>query len=845
VIGKTLGHFHVIERVGEGAMGVVYRAHDSDLGRDVALKVLPDDFARDDERLRRFRLEARALATVHHPSVAMIHGIEQSGSTHFLVLELIPGETLDERVRSSPLPVAEALPVLRQIAEALEAAHAKGIVHRDLKPSNVKLDASGRVKVLDFGLAREVAAEGDAGAAIEATVASGRTMEGTLVGTPRYMSPEQIRGLPADARSDLWALGAVAFELLTGRPPFEAASMADLIAAILGATPDFDRLPRDLPAPARALVSSCLEKDASKRPASARSAADALGAALESLRGTGPGVSGARLPMRSHQVTFASGVESSPAWSPDGNELLYTRESGRVRHIYRQPLRGAATALTRGAHDELMPAWSPDGGTILFVRAGRAGQRMQPGDYFGAYDEPSALWALDLASGRETKLVDQAFHPAFSPDGSRIAVDASWAGPRRIWLVERNGRNPRQVTTDDSEAVTHMRPRWSPDGRSIVFQNMERTKLDVRAVRLADGALSWITNDLFQDFGPCVSADGRWVVFSSAYRGGGVNLWRVPVDASCRPTGPPEPLTSGAGQDVEPAFAADGSRLAYATLRQNADLWKLPVDPATGRATGAPSRVVGGTREESRGAWSPDGSRIAFNSDRAGDMNLWLASLEEGEERQLTTGHGGDYQPTWSPDGERLAFFSAREGTMDIWTLSLAGGALARLTSGRSVDVNPFYSPDGTAIAFLSDRDGRMEVWLMGADGSGPRQLSRIGAGGHFVRWTPDGRHVIFRSPGERATFRVSRDGGDPEPLAPIQGGAHMSLSPDGSRIMDVVAHKTLWVSPLLGGDPEPVFEFPEAEARIDYPTWSPDGRWVLFDRFQPEGGDIWVLENL
>ncbi|HEV8128648.1 MAG TPA: protein kinase [Candidatus Eisenbacteria bacterium] len=843
MIGRILGHFQVLEQLGEGTMGVVYRAHDSSLDRDVALKILPQELAEDDSRLRRFHREARALATVQHPSVAMIHGLEQSGSTHFLVLELIPGNTLEERLRTGPLPVTEALRAARQIAEGLAAAHAQGIVHRDLKPANVKIDGSGRVKVLDFGLAKALTSDKTGPAALDATVDDG-TAAGVIVGTPRYMSPEQLRGEATDPRSDLWALGCVLFELLTGRPAFDATRSADLIAAILGREPDDTLLPTETPEPARALLRACLSKTVSGRPANAEAAATELAAALRAMGGAP-----ARAPTRVTQVTFASGVESSPAWSPDGREIIYTREAGAVRRLYRQALTaeggGAATRLTKSDHDEIHPTWSPDGRTVLFVRARESGRRFEPGDVFGAYVDPSDVWALDLASGRETRLLENAFNPAFSPDGKRIAVDASWAGPRRIWTAQANGRNPKQVTTDESEAIDHLRPRWSPDGKRIVFQNVERTKFDLRVARVSDGAATWITNDLFQDLAPCFSPDGRWIVFASAYRGGGVNLWRVPIDDAARPAGPPEPLTSGAGQDIEPAVSADGKRIAFATLRQNADLWKLPVDPRTGRATGLPSRVVGGTREESRGAWSPDGKRIAFNSDRAGDMNLWIAAPDEGEERQLTKGPGGDYQPTWSPDGQRLVFFSSREGPIDVWTVELATGELRRLTHGRNVDVNPFYSPDGASIAFQSDRDDRMEVWIMRADGSEPRQLTHIGVSGHFLRFTPDGSAVIFRCPGQNQVCRVSISGGDPVPLPPVKGGAHMSLSPDGSKIMDVVAHKTLWVSPLDGGAPEAVFEFPEPEARIDYPTWSPDGRWVLFDRFQPQGGDVWVLEGL
>ena len=357
--------------------------------------------------------------------------------------------------------------------------------------------------------------------------------------------------------------------------------------------------------------------------------------------------------------------------------------------------------------------------------------------------------------------------------------------------------------------------------------------------------MTWVTNDLLTDFGPCWTPDGRFIVFSSAYRGGGINVWRVPVTREGAPVGPAEPVTTGAGQDVDPVVSPDGSRLAFAVFRQNAEIWRLPVDPATGRASGAPRRLIGGTREQSRGAWSPDGKRIAFNSDRIGDMHLWLHQLEDGSERQLTQGPGGDYQPNWSSDGSTLAFFSYRDGHVAIWTAEVEGGALRQITRGNSVDVNPFFSPDGSQIAFQSDRDGRLEVWVMNADGSGVRQLTRVGVGGHFLRWTLDGRNVIFRCPGLKTLMRVGVDGGDPEPLPNVQGGSHISLSPDASRIMDVVSHKVLWVSPLAGGSPEPVFEFQEPEARIDYHVWSPDGTWVIFDRFQPRGGDIWVGETL
>jgi Tol biopolymer transport system component len=544
------------------------------------------------------------------------------------------------------------------------------------------------------------------------------------------------------------------------------------------------------------------------------------------------------------QATFRQGVQQSPAWSPDGRQLAFTGDAGPVRKIFVQRAdSGEATQLTDGPFDDLQPAWSPDGRTIAFVRAQRPGVRLEPGDVFAQYDSGD-VWIVDVATRRAAPLVANGFNPAYSPRGDRIAVDASWAGPRRIWVVDVQGHNPEQVTADSSEAVTHVRPRWSPDGREIVFLNIERTNFNIRVANLATHRTGWVTRGSFQDLGPVWTPDGK-VIFSSA-RGGGMNLWRVGVTSEGTAAGAPRQITTGGGQDVDPAVAPDGRRIAFAILRQNADLWRLPVSAATGRPTGPPEPLIATTREDSRGAWSPDGARIAFNSDRAGPMNIWLYALADGATRQITQGAGGDYQPNWSPDGTRLAFFSSRAGNVDIWTVALASGALSQLTHGASIDVNPFFSPDGRHIAYQSDESGRLEVWVMNADGSEPRQLTTVGVGGHFLRWTPDGRGVVFRCPcgGKPQLLEVPVTGGAPEPQWEMSGGAHVSFSPDHARIMDVVGHKVLWVSPR-GGKAEKVFGFDDPEVRIDYPVWSPDGKWVLFDRFRPEGGDVWVIENV
>jgi Tol biopolymer transport system component len=865
--GTKLGPYEILGQIGAGGMGEVYRARDSQLGRDVAIKLVSETLARDAQNMARFEQEARLLAALNHPNIAAIYGIENRNNVRFLVLELVEGESLDAMLAPGPLPMNRALEIGRQIADALSAAHESGVIHRDLKPSNIHVTSAGRVKILDFGLAKGVEDEAATGSRVVTSPAM--TAAGTILGTPAYMSPEQARGKPVDRRTDLWSFGCVLYEMLCGRRTFGGDTVTDCLAAIVEREPDWNALPRATPPQIRRLLRHCLEKDPERRLRDAADARLEIEEALEPARrgkdwrwlgalalaavvaavvfviARRPSSGSAPIPKLS-QLTSAEGIEDSPAWSPDGRSIVYGGEAGGVRKIFVQRLgEGEASMLTaKNGFDDIQPAWAPDGKAVAFVRAREQGRRLEPGDVFGQYTGGD-VWTVDVATRKETRLLEEAANPSFAVDG-RLAVDAAWVGPQRIWITDASGHNPQQATTDVTEAVVHIRPRWSPDGKHIVFQNIERTKFDVRVVDLASKQLTWVTNDLPRDVQPVWSPSGRFIYFTSD-RAGGLNLWRVAVSAAGAPQGPPQQLTTGAGQDLDAAISVDGKRLAFAILKQNADLWVLPLDPSSGRPTGAPRELVATTREDSRGAWSPDGKRVAFNSDRDGDMNIWVRDLRDGSTRALTRGPGGDYQANWSPDGRSVVFFSSRSGNADIWKADVASGALTPLTHDPSIDVNPFYSPDGKWIAFQSDRSGRLEVWVMGADGSSPRQLTRTGVGGHFLRWSADGSGIVFRCPcgGKSQTLRVGLDGADPQPTAEVAGGAHMSFSPDGSLIADVVGHKTVWISPLGdGGKPQQVFAFDDADSRIDYPVWSPDGKELLFDRFRPQGGDIWLMEN-
>ncbi len=870
-LAAALADRYTIEReLGHGGMATVYLAHDLKHDRKVALKVLRPELAAM-IGAERFLAEIKTTANLQHPHIvplfdsgaASTEADSSSGPAVrylFYVMPFVEGLSLHDRLQREPrLPAADAVRIARDVAGGLAYAHEHGVVHRDIKPGNILLE-SGHAVIADFGIARAISAAGT----------RRLTETGLAIGTPVYMSPEQASGdADIDGRSDVYALGAVLYEMLAGQPPFGGPTLQAVITAVLSRPPA--PLPPSVAPALSRVVMQALAKDPAKRFATAAALDQALQQVEAQPRSMSPGRLLARLAVvaalagalwlgwgrpaarapaplttRLVQQTFDEAVEEWPAWSPDGKQFVFSRTVNGYRNLFLRQLNGEERQLTRGPRDDIQASWDSAGDRIAFVRSNLQSGKLEPGDVLGWYSEGGDVWTIDVASGAESPLVAGAFSPAWSPDGRQLAVDAAWGGSRRIWVTDRNGHNPKQVTNDSSEIVVHMSPRWSPDGKRLVFRRVQQQKSDILVADASSGTATWVTHDDVLDVNPVWAPDGRYIYFSSP-RGGGLNLWRIRVSTSGVPQGSPQQLTTGAGDDLEASLSPDGRTVAFSVSRIEADIWEVPVDPASGRPTGAPKSVVASTRVESRGAWSGDGRSIAFNSDRTGDMNLWIHPLDGGSDRQLTHGAGGDYQPNWSPDDQMIAFFSARSGQNDIWTVRVADGTLTRLTTDPGIHTNPFFAPDGSRIAYQVDRDGRFQLWVMNADGTGQRPLSTAGAAGHFERWTADGASIVFRAepPGGTQILSVDVASGVATRLPDVAGGSHMSFSPDHRRILDVKGHKIVWVTPLTGEAPYQVFELPDPTVRIDYPVWSPDGRFVLFDYAAPKGGDIWLLEGV
>jgi Tol biopolymer transport system component len=804
--GTELGTHKILALIGVGGMGEVYKAHDTKLGRDVAIKVLPEAFAHDPEKLSRFQREAKLLASLNHPNIATIHGLEDSDGTSYLVMELVPGENLAERVRrDGAVPVEEALTIAKQIAEALEAAHEKGIIHRDLKPANVKLTLEGRVKVLDFGLAKAFAGDTTTeDMSNSPTLSIAATMHGVILGTAAYMSPEQAKGKAVDKRTDIFAFGAMLYELLTGKQAFHGEDVGDILAAVVMKEPAFDALPANISPSIRVLLQRCLRKDRRQRtpdaatirieiedaisspkdvgatqggPVSANKPLWAVAAALAIIavatslgwwRATRP-MEQALRPLVRLDVDLGSDVSlNSPAGtdvilSPDGTRMVYVSQERLFTRRLDQP-NATELAGTPGAY---APFFSPDGQWVAFFTAGKL-QKI-------SVDGGSAITLCNASNSRGG---------SWGEDGNIIAALNTNGVLSRIPSA---GGPPMPVTELLNGEFTHRWPQILPGGKAVLFTagmggdtaNIEVMSLaNHRTITLVRGAaygrylpsghLVYVNRgtlfavpfdvDRLEVHGtpaPMLDQVGYNTAQSSAqldfsqtgtliYRSGGAGGGLLTV-AWLDGAGKVQPLLAKPDNYGLPSLSPDGQRLALdVTEGSGTDIWLYDWQRDT-----MTRLTFTGTAQTP--LWSPDGRYIAFRV--VGEGMSVIRSDGAGKPQSLT--QSKNLQAPWSfiPDGRRLAFFEQGSGTVyDLWTVPLESDD-AGLRAGKpevflqtpADERYPSFSPDGRWMAYSSAESGIFQVYVRAfPDKGGKWQISN--SNGTYPMWSRNGHELFFET---------------------------------------------------------------------------------------------------
>ena len=755
-------------------MGEVYRARDARLDRDVAIKVLTESLAKDATALARFEREAMSVARLSHPNILSIYEFAQDAGTAFVVMELVDGETLRARLASGPIPPRKAIAYALQIAKGIGAAHARGIVHRDLKPENVMITRDDLVKILDFGLAKPI----DSGGGDMTRGASMATSAGTVLGTFGYMAPEQVRAQPVDHRADMFAFGAVLYEMLTGHRAFRGETAADTMTAILTKDPeDLDTARLAISPGLERTVRRCLEKTPELRFQSANDLAFALetlstgsatistggGAQASALtpaapvqasrrawlpwavaalaaiaaaaawipRGSGPAAD--RRWDNFTRISELAGEETAPSLSPDGATVAYAVRVNGSWDIYSQRVggRNATPIISDPQRNESGPAYSPDGASIAFHEA----------------DADGGIFVAGATGESVRRVTDIGFHPSWSPNSKDIAFSteeiddpASRLGESNLYVVPAAGGTPRKVVDGDAA-----QPSWAPSGDRIVYWSNTGGQRDIYTVAAAGGKREAVIEDAPLDWSPVWSPDGKRIYFASE-RGGAMNLWRIPVDASGRVTGAAEPVTNGVQASAGlPSFSKDGSRLAFRSRVGSINPVEIPFDPATGRA-GEPHLLDTRTNIRVPSDVSPDGSQIAYFSigDRQEDLFVGPASgASKGSMRRVTDDVARDRAPVFTPDGRSLVFYSNREGKWGAWIVGLDGGGLRKLVDAPSA-VYAVLSPGGDAMVFTGD-SGR-DVYHSPLPAKGPpAELQGVVVDGNAfgpTSWSPDGKQL-------------------------------------------------------------------------------------------------------
>jgi Tol biopolymer transport system component len=836
--GTRLGAYEVLALIGAGGMGEVYRARDTKLNREVAIKVLPGAFNRDPDRLARFKREAHVLASLNHPNIAAIYGFEEANGVQALVLELVEGPTLADRVERGKISLDEALPIARQIADALDAAHEKGVVHRDLKPANVKLTPAGVVKVLDFGLAKTHTDMAAIDLTNAPTLSAGPSEHGVLIGTVPYMSPEQARGQAVDKRTDIWAFGCVLYELLAARRAFGGPTTSDTIAAILDRTPDWSALPATTPVAVTRVLQRCLEKDQRRR---LRDIGDARVELEGSLIGAETVASEiGRLPpdrdVAFKRLTDFVGMKESPAMSPDGKMVAFVAIVAGKRQIWIRMLAGGAPLqLTRDHIDHEQPRWAPDSSTLIYYTPA------------AKHGEDGTVWEISALGGWPRKVVSATSGGDISHDGRRIALFQPSGVQPALVTVARDG-SPAALVTLLPVGHGYSSPRWSADDCSIAFQRSSGTGIHVslEIVSIADGGRRDVCHsDWLKGF--CWLADGSGFAYSSS-RGSTLlypplfNVRTITVDGRLD-----RQLTCGDQSYVEPDTHHRGKLLAI-RIKGPSDIWKFPVNGSPAENTRNAVRITRQTGQVRTPSVSPDDTEVVYISDNGGHGNLWVANTDGSGARQITFEEDPAVTigvPKWSPAGDLIVFVMARSGQTGLSVIHPDGSGLRQVVAdGRG----PCWSGDGRWLYYELAADGSMRFEKVRLDGGQPivvreeagATVPAISADGSALYYVVSLRPNIFGVGRSDREIRCARpEDGASETVARVPGERipglpqvlHAVLSPDGQWLAAPLidgATTNLWVLPTAGGAMKPVTDFGPRSIEITRSvSWSADSRHV------------------